>query len=603
MAQPITWRNVAAPDATAAIKGMSYANETLNSAFTKAGATVGVMTGRVAQDHADAKDTNTRSIMQALQGITTMEQYKAAIESGDFNPDVLQQRFGKDLDFDAVAKAVLQRDNDIMTQEMQDYNYKALQTERTEKPEIDRLNQMMLGLDLSKPESMKEMDAAIKASALSDSSKTGLFSRFQTESRGDEGYVREQTDFKNKQTLFGQSQTDRNKRLDEEKTLAELAKLSLTAAGDNVNSIAAQDRISAGFLEKHPEMAGLFSGFDGQNGLVTTDITKLKPEELLQIPLVAGRKEQLIRAGAAPDKAIEQALAYAQKDLLPMQTKALQEYQTEVAASPEIKAQLTADTLAKRMTALAGKNLTPAAASLIKASAASIDTDTAAQLIALPAPLQREYTKEASVVASDVAAKKKTADEYYQSQKAEMAARVAKLPETRDNPVGDAWLEIGKQVETDFPEQLHESQVLNPFVFTANTLVNATGGYDPKTMSGSEAYQAGAALTAGKFTYTPPKGPAIDVPYDGWAVKQAWADATRGVNNKWGVRDKHVNFEVFKEALDRHQLEYMKGEEDRQGLIELDADYKNAVAGIEANGLKETQKVLNRFVQRRNVGK
>jgi hypothetical protein len=43
MAQPITWRNVAAPDATAAIKGMADANETLNSAFAKAQGTVDTM--------------------------------------------------------------------------------------------------------------------------------------------------------------------------------------------------------------------------------------------------------------------------------------------------------------------------------------------------------------------------------------------------------------------------------------------------------------------------------------------------------------------------------------------------------------------------------
>lgn len=99
MAQPITWRNVDAPDLRGAGALMGLAGNSLNTGFDKLGEVLKQRQDIASQNWDQQKVNNTQAFMDTLSKYRTPEEYQAALASGELD----QQRQGYGAQIDPVA--------------------------------------------------------------------------------------------------------------------------------------------------------------------------------------------------------------------------------------------------------------------------------------------------------------------------------------------------------------------------------------------------------------------------------------------------------------------------------------------------------------------
>lgn len=103
MAQPITWRNVDAPDLRGAGALMGLAGNSLNTGFDKLGEVLKQRQDIASQNWDQQKVNNTQAFMDTLSKYRTPEEYQAALASGEL--DRMRQEAGAQIDAAATRTA------------------------------------------------------------------------------------------------------------------------------------------------------------------------------------------------------------------------------------------------------------------------------------------------------------------------------------------------------------------------------------------------------------------------------------------------------------------------------------------------------------------
>jgi hypothetical protein len=584
MAQPITWRNVAAPDATAAIKGMADANETLNSAFAKAQGTVDTMVGRVAQGHADAKDTNTRSITQALQGITTREQYKAAVESGDFNPDVLQQRFGKDLDFDAVAKAFLQRDKDIMMQEMQDREYGRMKEDQAAEGFIAQFDSDLLKTPIT-PETQAAFDERIKAWEGPDRLKTAMYARLEEQRAADKGEGLQDEQHKWIQRERANATEAYNYDLNQRKLADKLIGAYNSAITQSADAVTATDKLGETFLTESAKtdtmIPLLFEGTDGSGKLLPTDIGKLSANRILELTgtsfddsfVNAYAAENKLTPAVARAQIAEQAKPQLQQQLLAKQKDITQTYQQRVNEARDSGALPKEGSVADVFKSLtAGQPLNEKTFALSQDLQSKFDEQANAVQTSLPVSAQRDYESWFNTEQGKVKAQATAKKQELELKKADLIARQVVVPENEFKAQQAAKDELEARVGNWESPNMSWGQW-----FTRNSNTEVGGREALGWMFDWAKGDAARANNDGK-------------PYDGWVLLKAFDAATQGQDSAAGHYDKHVNLKELEKQMGIYQKKWQESEDNRKILIELEQGVTNDIADSESDLLRAAQR-------------
>ena len=76
MANPITWRNVAAPSLTGSLESIGRGNETIMSGIDRLQKAAGTYTGNLQNQREDDRTAATQSISNLFAGAETMEDYE-----------------------------------------------------------------------------------------------------------------------------------------------------------------------------------------------------------------------------------------------------------------------------------------------------------------------------------------------------------------------------------------------------------------------------------------------------------------------------------------------------------------------------------------------
>ena len=116
---------------------------------------------------------NTDAILARIDALGSMDAYESAIASGDFSADALKSEFGEgNFDVRKVLGHFAQKDNKLMQDESDTYNYETARTARADKPILDGANAELYGLSDS-ADITKFMDG-IDGLQMSEGAKTKL---------------------------------------------------------------------------------------------------------------------------------------------------------------------------------------------------------------------------------------------------------------------------------------------------------------------------------------------------------------------------------------------------------------------------------------------
>lgn len=152
MAQPITWRNVDAPDFRGAASMLHLAGAGINSGFDKLNQVL-----QNEQATADAnwkvqRDNNTQAFLNSINQYRTPEEYQAALTSGALDPS----KFGAQIDQAAVRSALDGRLAILQDRTVKANQFTDQQKARDAKPIVDQLSMMALSDDKEVRESAKQ---------------------------------------------------------------------------------------------------------------------------------------------------------------------------------------------------------------------------------------------------------------------------------------------------------------------------------------------------------------------------------------------------------------------------------------------------------------
>ena len=581
MAQPITWRNVAAPDATAAIKGMAYANETLNSALAKAQGTVGTMVDRVATGHADAKDTNTRKTIQAIKGITNMEKYKEAVTSGVFAEEKLRSTLGPDADYDAIFAALQQQDNDIMMQETQDYNYKRLGEERQFEPDVAKFKNQLLNTPMNDPKAVEAYKLQVGSSAMPDRFKTELLADLDKQRTGDVSEAQSLEQYGWKKQEHANAVDERNYQLGQRANAQKLLNTYTKALGQSKDSLMAYDQFGEQFLKgAAPTESVLFEDTDGSGNLIPVDLGKVTDDQMLKQFGVDVPSELL----ANPTQKAEIANQLRQQKQAE-QVQLTQRYKQSVNAARESGALMPEpDVASVRRSLTEGMNLSPENFELSNKLSSQFEEQANAVQTSLPVSGQREYASWYSTEQSKVKAAVTEKQQALELRKADMVARKLVVPEEEVAAATNARDTLESKV----------SNWENPNMSWGQWFVK------------NKDYEVGGREAIG-WMMDWAKGDAAKAnndgqPYNDWVLLKAFDAATQGQDSTSGHFDKHVNLRELEKQMKFYQDKWQKSEDNRKALVELEHELANETADMESNLLRGGTRKLNQLKKQHRYG-
>jgi len=563
MAQPITWRNVAAPDATAAIKGMAYANETLNSAFAKAQGTVDTMVGRVAQGHADAKDTNTRSIMQAIDGITSMDKYKEAIASGDFNPDVLTQRFGKDIDLDAVYTRIKGLDNEIMAQETQDYNYKRLGEDRAAEEHIAKFKKDVLATPITK-DNFASYTERLNALPIADRYKPELVEFTDRQRTGDkaENLADIQHGWKATERANAQKEYEYQQKLRKDDAL--LTGNIMKARERNLAVPQARTSFTEDFvgeaISANPVMGHLFTGVDKDGYPISADISKIPIDVLkglssqnMENPSPEMRK--ILGAAAIRGNPAGDQLAIGKQLAKELQQTFLTRYGEQLDSRPD----LNDDTLSE-INGLALQGIAnPTSDQLAAADRLSTTLHTAltAATSEMSAQEKARYDVDLGGIKKETEKSIMDVNQKFDSQIKELETRQAMIMQSGGHQPAEPAFEALKPRLQEMADWFNRDDS------------------GPTQKRGQTAVNELEDLIRAGFTYTDMDGKKKTIPYNAYAVNTAFT-----VDNKSdtiGYDDESVNPIKYKSLLDQRMQDWVDSQQGGRLTQQLEKERADAL--------------------------
>ncbi len=121
----------------------------------------------ITQNQNNLTQNNTDAVMERIQALGSIDDYNAAVDSGEFSGATLREQFGGSIDTQAVRTALMGQDDNIRSEETQKYDYQSMMTERTEKPQIREFSAMIAGA-----QNRGQIDAAREQIANSDLTNT-----------------------------------------------------------------------------------------------------------------------------------------------------------------------------------------------------------------------------------------------------------------------------------------------------------------------------------------------------------------------------------------------------------------------------------------------
>ena len=222
MPQPITWRTITAPDATASVAALSAASSQLKDAFKSFDKMGQIFTQREEEAKAKRTEDNTRNVYQALQKIEDVDAWKDAVTSGDFSYDTLKNNFGDELDFDAIDSIVVNKEKTLMDLEKSRNDWSDYRQGKADAPILANYRTQLSQMDLNDPAQLEQAKTVLAGLQVSDKAKADMAELFDSTRRGDVSEFRDTTRFNNEQTVFRQGQADRR---NEQAAVAQLQEL------------------------------------------------------------------------------------------------------------------------------------------------------------------------------------------------------------------------------------------------------------------------------------------------------------------------------------------------------------------------------------------
>lgn len=168
----ITWKNINAPSFGAANLLMQSGSNRISEGIQSL-QSLAAQQGQDAQaDIDETTQKNTQSVLDNIYSLSSMEDYDNALQQGQFSADTLKSTYGDQVDVNAIRDALMQRDNQIATDETDRYNYDQTIQKRTDAPIIDQQLQNLYSLQ--NPNEVGSFISGIGDLNISEDAKTSL---------------------------------------------------------------------------------------------------------------------------------------------------------------------------------------------------------------------------------------------------------------------------------------------------------------------------------------------------------------------------------------------------------------------------------------------
>lgn len=168
----ITWKNIDAPSFGAANLLMQSGSNRISEGIQSL-QSLAAQQGQDAQaDIDETTQKNTQSVLDNIYSLSSMEDYDNALQQGQFSADTLKSTYGDQVDVNAVRDALMQRDNQIATDETDRYNYDQTIQKRADAPIIDQQLQNLYSLQ--NPNEVGSFISGIGDLNISEDAKTSL---------------------------------------------------------------------------------------------------------------------------------------------------------------------------------------------------------------------------------------------------------------------------------------------------------------------------------------------------------------------------------------------------------------------------------------------
>lgn len=135
----ITWRNINAPDFTPVARLQESGANLINLGMGTINNTLGQYRDMQNINFNTQKERNTGNAINQLVSLGSLGDYDAAVQSGQFSPEQLQERFGAAVDTNAIAKQLSARRGDLIRDESGELSLAQAQREQAAQPLRDEI--------------------------------------------------------------------------------------------------------------------------------------------------------------------------------------------------------------------------------------------------------------------------------------------------------------------------------------------------------------------------------------------------------------------------------------------------------------------------------
>lgn len=138
---PITWKNINAPSFTDVNSSAAAAAKMITGGLGKLASTAEDYSQGQQEAWEQTKAANTQNVLNEIAGLNDLAGYDALQQR--LNPQALQQQYGAQVDTSKILSALGQRDNQLMQDETDAYNYQNTLAERTAAPLRNQFNALL----------------------------------------------------------------------------------------------------------------------------------------------------------------------------------------------------------------------------------------------------------------------------------------------------------------------------------------------------------------------------------------------------------------------------------------------------------------------------
>lgn len=177
---PITWKNINAPSFTDVNSSAAAAAKMITGGLGKLASTAEDYSQGQQEAWEQTKAANTQNVLNEIAGLNDLAGYDALQQR--LNPQALQQQYGAQVDTSKILSALGQRDNQLMQNETDAYNYQNTLAERTAAPLRNQFNALLGANDYKGAQAFLEANKDIIPNA------GELYNTLETNQREDSDY-------------------------------------------------------------------------------------------------------------------------------------------------------------------------------------------------------------------------------------------------------------------------------------------------------------------------------------------------------------------------------------------------------------------------------